>query len=55
MIFWALEERKKRRERNRAEIRAEEARRYESWLAKVAEEKGIPLADLLPPPREDAQ
>ena len=23
--------------------------RYESWLAKVAAEKGIPLADLLPP------
>ena len=34
MIFWALEERKKRRERNRAEIRAEvqaeTAQRYES-------------------------
>ena len=50
MIFWALEERKKRRERNRAEVQAETAQRYESWLAKVAEEKGIPLADLLPPP-----
>ena len=66
MIFWALEERKKRRERNRAELeaeiqaraeaqarerlRAETAQRYESWLAKVAVEKGIPLADLLPPP-----
>ena len=71
VIFWALEERKKRRERNRAElealiqarvedqardreklraeVRAETERRYESWLTKVAEEKGIPLADLLPP------
>ena len=83
MIFWALEERKKRRERNRAELEAEiqarieaeiqarfesqaqsqeelraegqaqgeaeAAQRYESWLAKVSEEKGIPLADLLPP------
>ena len=74
VIFWALEERKKRRERNRAEIealiqarveaqardqeklraegRAETAQRYENWLAKVAEEKGIPLADLLPPPEQ---
>ena len=71
VIFWALEERKKRRERNRAEIealiqerveaqtrdqeklreegRAETERRYESWLSKVADEKGIPLAELLPP------
>ena len=71
VIFWALEERKKRRERNRAElealiqarvedqardreklraeVRAETERRYESWLSKVADEKGIPLADLLPP------
>ena len=71
VIFWALEERKKRRERNRAELealiqarveaqardqeklraegRAETEQRYESWLSKVAEEKGIPLADLLPP------
>lgn len=71
VIFWALEERKKRRERNRAELealiqarveaqardqeklraegRTEAVQRYESWLAKVAEEKGIPLADLLPP------
>ena len=53
MIFWALEQRKKRRERLRAEALAEgeavAAQRYENWLAKVAEEKGIPLADLLPP------
>ena len=82
VIFWALEERKKRRERRLAEAQAERERleaererrraeaqaererlqaesraqgeaeavqRYESWLAKVAEEKGIPLADLLPP------
>ena len=78
MIFWALEERKKRRERNRAELeaeiqarveaqaqaqgklraegraegQAETAQRYEKWLAKVAEEKGIPLSELLPPPQE---
>ena len=79
VIFWALEERKKRRERNRAELealiqarieaeiqvrvesqaqsqeelraegRAETTQRYENWLTKVADEKGIPLADLLPP------
>ena len=64
VIFWALEERKKRRERRQSEAQAERERleaearaegkaaatqRYESWLAKVAEEKGIPLADLLPP------
>ena len=81
MIFWALEERKKRRERNRAELeaeiqarveaqaqarrrlraealaegQAETAQRYEKWLAKVAEERNIPLADLLPPPQEPRQ
>ena len=76
VIFWALEERKKRRERRQAEAQAErerleaEARAaglaqgmaegiaqgqaevsqlYADWLAKVAEEKGIPLGDLLPP------
>ena len=37
------------RTEGRAEGRAKEAQRYERWLAKVAEEKGIPLADLLPP------
>ena len=55
MIFWALEERRKWRAKWRAEARAEVAQHYESWLAKVAEEKGIPLAELLPPPREDAR
>ena len=59
VIFWALEERKKRRERLRAEGRkegrAEEAQHFENWLTKVAAEKDIPLADLLPPPREDAR
>ena len=33
----------------RAEGQAETEQRYEGWLAKVAEEKGIALADLLPP------
>ena len=64
-MFWALDERRKWRAKMRAEARAEgrteglaeglaegqvaTTQRYESWLAKVAEEKGIPLADLLPP------
>ena len=55
MIFWALEERKKRRERIRAEGRAEAEQRYENWLAKVAEARGIPLDELLPPQQEDAR
>ena len=58
LMFWALDERRKWRARMRAEARAEglaEGRteaeqRYERWLAQVAEEKGIPLAELLPPP-----
>ena len=37
------------RAEGRAEAQAETAQRYESWLAKVAAEKDIPLADLLPP------
>ena len=41
------------RTEGRAEGEAVAAQRYENWLAKVAEEKGIPLADLLPP--NDAQ
>ena len=65
-MFWALDERRKWRARWRAEAqaegraegraegqaegRAETAQRYEKWLAQVAEEKGIPLAELLPPP-----
>ena len=60
-MFWALDERRKWRAKWRAEARAEgktegkaegkaeAARRYERWLAKVAEEKGIELAELLPP------
>lgn len=51
MIFWALEERKKRRERWRAEGRAEglaEAKQvYETVLKRVAREKGITLEELL--------
>ena len=53
LMFWAWDERKKwrarAREEGRAEGRAEEAQRYDAWLVKVAADKGIPLADLLPP------
>ena len=65
LMFWALDERRKWRAKMRAEARAEglaegradglaEGRteaeqRYERWLAQVAEDKGIPLSDLLPP------
>ena len=43
------EGRAKGREEGRTEGQAATTQRYENWLAKVAEEKGIPLADLLPP------
>ena len=56
-MFWALEQHQKWRAQIRAEGRAEgraqaeaaTARRYEDWLAKVAKERGIDLAELLPP------
>ena len=60
-MFWALEQHQKWRARMREEGRAEgvaigraqaeaaTARRYEDWLAKVAKERGIELAELLPP------
>ena len=57
LMFWALDERRKWGEKAReegcakglAEGQTATAQHYERWLAKVAEEKGIPLADLLPP------
>ena len=62
VMFWALDERRKWRAKMRAEAQAEgraegeaaEAQRYEKWLTRVAEEKGIPLAELLRP-REETQ
>lgn len=59
LMFWALDERRKWRAKMRAEAMAEglaegeaaAAQRYEKWLAKVAEERNIPLAELLPPPQ----
>lgn len=65
LMFWAWDQRKKWRAQMRAEARAEglaegreagreegrakTAQRYDTWLAKVAEERGIELAELLPP------
>ena len=43
------EGREEGRQAGRAEAEAATAQRYEKWLSKVAEEKGIPLTDLLPP------
>ena len=37
------------RAEGRAQAEAATARRYEDWLAKVAKERGIDLAELLPP------
>ena len=52
-MFWALAQRRKWREQRRAEGRQEGAaateKRYQQWLAKVAEERNIPLDELLPP------
>ena len=48
-MFWAWEQHKKAQAKLRAEGEAATARRYENWLAKVAREKGINLAELLPP------
>ena len=52
IMFWALEQRKLRRERLRKEIedevRAETEQRMREHLERVSQEKGIPLEDLLP-------
>ena len=37
----------------RATGQAETQRRYDEWLARVSQEKGIPLDDLLPPEPTD--
>ena len=52
-MFWALAQRRKWRAQLRAEGRQEGAaaieKRYQQWLAKVAEERNIPLDELMPP------
>ena len=64
IVFWALQKRRERiearqrmleqmREEARAtglaEGRAAQKQRYKAWLARVSEERGIPLEELLPP------
>lgn len=52
LMFWALEQRRLRRERLRKEIeeevRAETEQRVRAHLQRVSQDKGIPLEDLLP-------
>ena len=48
-MFWALEQRRKWRAQLRAEGAAGVEKRYQQWLAKVAEERNIPLEELMPP------
>ena len=48
-MFWALEQRRKWRAQLRAEGAATTEERYRKWLAKVAEERNIPLEELIPP------
>lgn len=66
MIFWALEQREQWRAQWRAAViaeyhaenfkigyaigKAKAQRHYGAWLAKVSREKGIPMAELPPPP-----
>ena len=52
-MFWALAQRRKWRAQLRAEGRQEgvaaNRKEFEQWLAKVAEERNIPLEELMPP------
>ena len=56
LMFWALQKhlewRESMREEGRKEIRKEQAKMM-SHLEKVSKERGIPLAELLPPQREE--
>ena len=58
MVFWAIDEWRKKwltegwnrgNAEGLAKGKAETEQRYEAWLERVAREKGIPLAELLPP------
>ena len=46
------EGRQQGRQEGRQQGQTETAHRYDTWLARVAEEKGIALAELLPPQDE---
>jgi hypothetical protein len=54
LVFWALEQRKKRIEERKAEGRAEERAKIKAHLERVSREEGIPLERLLPG-EEDAK
>ena len=51
-MFWALEQRRKWRAQLRAEGAAANRKEFEQWLAKVAEERNIPLEELMPPQKD---
>ena len=48
-MFWALEQRRKWRAQLRAEGAAANRKEFEQWLAKMAEERNIPIDELMPP------
>ena len=48
MVFWALEQRRKWREELRAQGRAEGQAVERERLVRLAQEKGIDIAELLP-------
>ena len=52
-MFWAWEKHQKWREAMREEVRQESRKAMAAHLEKVSKETGIPLAELLPPQRED--
>ena len=56
-MFWALQKhlewRESMREEGRKEARKENRKAMLSHLEKVSKERGIPLAELLPPQREE--
>ena len=55
-MFWALAQRRKWRAQLRAEGRQEgvaaNRKVFEQWLAKVAEERNIPIEELMPPQKD---
>ena len=51
-MFWALAQRRKWRAQLRAEGAAGVEKRYQQWLAKVAEEDNLNLERLMPPQKD---
>ena len=52
-MFWALQKHLEWRDSMREEGRKEARKAMMSHLEKVSKERGIPLAELLPPQREE--